>query len=36
MTTKRLVLLALIEIIGIALGVCLFLLGAWYVMGFVD
>jgi hypothetical protein len=36
MTTKRLVLLALIETIAIALFVCLLLLGAWYVMGFVD
>jgi hypothetical protein len=36
MTTKRLVLLALIETIAIAFFVCFLLLGAWYVMGFVD
>ena len=36
MTTKRLVLLALIETIAIALGVCLLLLGLWYIDGFFD
>ena len=36
MTTKRLVLLALIETIAIALGYCLLLLAAWYVMRFLD
>jgi hypothetical protein len=36
MTTKRLVLLALIETIATALGVCLLLLGQWYIYGFFD
>jgi hypothetical protein len=36
MTMKRLVLLALIETVAIALGFCFLLLGAWYVSGFLD
>jgi hypothetical protein len=35
-TTKRLVLLALIETVAIALGVYLVLLAYWYVIGFLD
>ena len=36
MNTKKLLALALVETIAIALGVCLVLLAFWYVGGFLD
>jgi hypothetical protein len=36
MSTKKLLALALVETIAIALGVCLVLLAFWYLVGFLD
>ena len=36
MNMRKLFALALVETVAIALGVCLLLLGFWYVVGFLD